>query len=441
MHFEADANCGFAIRIPASFCKPEAVVEVFASRADWRLPGCPLSLDDRSVWTLDALPRAIVGATSGLEQTDLDALKRAADGYALVMDRGDMATPTPTVFPDAVPYAVQAPAVYGRDGNRFLDTSAYPDLTIAKLANATCLPRGLIVTSSGGVVDECFQSLRERTFHHGLDVHGAVASLKTEVAAVRKSTASVLWIDHQHMNHYGHFITDVLSKLWAYPFLEDAAVRVLVSKTDQWWILKILELYGLPTDRIFILEEPTTFASVYVPTRAMQLYDYVSPHFFIPCAKIARDVTIQPDDGLRHHTKWFVSRRRQGRRRLVNEQEVERLFEAHGYRLAFPEDLPIQDQIALFKNATAVAGCSGSAMYSVIYGRSIESLIVLASPDLVIKSEQLLYAANSGSMSLIIGETERSHRDYKPGDVHNPWRVDPAHIEACLSNEFRRLID
>ena len=195
------------------------------------------------------------------------------------------------------------------------------------------------------------------------------------------------------MNHYGHFITDVLSKLWAYPFLEDATVRVLVSKTNQWWILKILELYGLPPSRIFILEEPTTFDSVYVPTRAMQLYDYVSPHFFTPCAEIARNVTIRPD--VRDHTKWFVSRRRQDRRKLVNEQEVERLFEAYGYRLAFPEDLPIQDQIALFKNATAVAGCSGSAMYSVIYGRSIGSLIVLASPDLVIKSEQLLYAANS----------------------------------------------
>ena len=172
LHFEADANCGFAIRIPASFCRPGVVVEVFASREDWRLPGCPLSLEDRPVWTLDTLPRAIVGATGGLAQRDLDALKRAADGYALVANGGRMAIPTPTVFPDSISFKVQAPAVYGQNGHKFLDTSAYPDLTIAKLANATCLPRGLIVTASGGVVDECFQSLKERTFHHELDVHG-----------------------------------------------------------------------------------------------------------------------------------------------------------------------------------------------------------------------------------------------------------------------------
>ena len=428
IHFSSTAACGFAVRLPSSFCKPHASVDVVAVSGNWRLPGAPLTLSDRDVWMISSEMRAIIPTALGLEKRSIARLALCGSGYAVGYDGGQMATPVPMVLPSAVPYSVQAPDAYEADGKIFLESCAYPKMTIAKLEGAVCLPHGLLVTASGCVIDECFQSRKERTFHHELNISDGFCSLKKPVSIVRRSGARVLWIDHQHMNHYGHFITDVLSKLWAYPLLRDQGLKVLVSDTNQWWIFKILEAYGLNVNDLFILKEPTSFESVYVPTRAMQLYEYASPLFFPIGFAIAR-VDVEPVEA---GMKLYVTRRKQSRRRLVNEDAVEDLFRSHGYAIVVPEEVSIDRQIDLFKSATAVAGCSGSALYSVIYGRQIESLIVLASPDLIIKSEQLLFAHSGRPLWLVVGERLPQHQDYVPGEVHNPWHVDLNQVENAL---------
>lgn len=65
--------------------------------------------------------------------------------------------------------------------------------------------------------------------------------------------------------------------------------------------------------------------------------------------------------------KIYVSRANASFRRLMNEDDIQKLFGVYGFEVVFPEKMSFQEQVKMFHEAKYVAGMSGAAMTNLIY--------------------------------------------------------------------------
>jgi capsular polysaccharide biosynthesis protein len=73
----------------------------------------------------------------------------------------------------------------------------------------------------------------------------------------------------------------------------------------------------------------------------------------------------------------YVSRARTGRRRVVNEDELARVLQAHRFEIIHPQELSFADQVRTFNEAEVVIGAFGSALVNVVFSQPGTTLIEL----------------------------------------------------------------
>ena len=65
--------------------------------------------------------------------------------------------------------------------------------------------------------------------------------------------------------------------------------------------------------------------------------------------------------------KLFISRKNTKLSRVINEEEVEELFEKAGYKIICTEDLSYKEQVELFSSASCIVGATGAALTNFVY--------------------------------------------------------------------------
>lgn len=81
-------------------------------------------------------------------------------------------------------------------------------------------------------------------------------------------------------------------------------------------------------------------------------------------------------------------------RGLANEEEVRNVFQNSGWSLIAPEKLSIPDQIALFRDAEAIAGLHGSAFTNLLWSSPGTRVLELVSEDFMAGAFEWLARAN-----------------------------------------------
>jgi hypothetical protein len=170
------------------------------------------------------------------------------------------------------------------------------------------------------------------------------------------------------MNHYGHFITESLSRYWwheaagfdrvaAHPFMHDHG-EVRVRAFHRY----LAGLLGVPLERLTIVRSQAVFEEVVVPE---QLWTY-NVHVNSRMRELYGRVRTR-HEGKRSSGRIFLSRTRSPR--LDNAPVVEEVFAGFGFRVLYPERIPIADQLALYGNCEILAGLGGSAMHNCLFAR------------------------------------------------------------------------
>ena len=170
------------------------------------------------------------------------------------------------------------------------------------------------------------------------------------------------------MNHYGHFITESLSRYWrqeaaafdhfvAYPFIHNNGA-IQIEEFHRY----LAGLLGVPIDRMAVLRSQTVFDEIVVPE---QLWTY-NTHVNVRMREIYGRL------GARHAGQQPVGRlflSRTSSPRLANAREVEDIFASFGFRVIYPERIAIEPQLSLYANCAILAGLSGSAMHNCLFAR------------------------------------------------------------------------
>lgn len=170
------------------------------------------------------------------------------------------------------------------------------------------------------------------------------------------------------MNHYGHFITESLSRYWrqeaaafdnvvAYPFMHNNGA-ILVQNFHR----HLAGLLDVPIDRMTILRGQTVFDEIVVPEQLWTYNTHVNAHMREIYGRISARHAGKASSG-----RIFLSRT--DSLRLGNVPAVEEVFASFGFRILYPERIGIVDQLSLYANCEILAGLSGSAMHNCLFAR------------------------------------------------------------------------
>lgn len=187
----------------------------------------------------------------------------------------------------------------------------------------------------------------------------------------------VLW------SHFGHFLVESTSRLWALPYLNQPIDGILFvpkrparSSDLHGFQREFIDLYA-PGAKLRVVRKPLQVEELVVPGQGFGLGPIVAGTNKFRRAlhsQFARD--IQPDGPERIYLSRSKLPLRTGG--MIGEVVVERRLKRQGYEIFHPQDHSIAVQIARYKAARQIIAADGSAVHLfAMVGRADQKLAVI----------------------------------------------------------------
>jgi len=216
---------------------------------------------------------------------------------------------------------------------------------------------------------------------------------------------------------YWHWLFDSVTRLSLMDRFP-ANTKVITPPLTPWmrWFLERLCLEDriIETEATALRVEHFYFSS---PSSMTGCWNPYSVDFlrrsFLPCGS-------PPSDSL---PKRFYIIREGYTRGIANEREVRDYFKSQGWSLIAPEKLPIPDQIALFRDAEAIAGLHGSAFTNLLWSSPGTRVLELVPDNFMAGVFEWVARLNGLEHGFLVCEA-----DYK-----NNIRVDLSRLERIIT--------
>jgi capsular polysaccharide biosynthesis protein len=301
------------------------------------------------------------------------------------------------------------------------DTLVSPDVTLREYAGATCRP-GQLVTSGRLLLPDTFRH-NQRPRLRNLYLHDQAPRFAVPKDAAEPEDLPGTWfhLDSEHRGHFGHAMTEQLSRLWAWPAAKRAHPELkalLLLNHDREIADFERTLYaaaGIAPEDLVLARGPVRVERLLAATPMFSQPAYVHPDVAAVWQRTG-DALVASATLTEPPRRIFCSRRGD-KRACHNAEELEGLFRDAGFTIVYPEDHSMADQAALFREAEVVAGYAGSAMFSLLY--SPPKRVVLVSSRLYhIRNEHLIASVAGHEIDLVACEPDAPRDPHRPRGAH-----------------------
>lgn len=301
---------------------------------------------------------------------------------------------------------------------------------LASINNALCLKNQAIVYKDKFILPDSFRHYRFIPPHKSLLYDAASNRFNTneKLSKVIWHPGDSVFLSGEISQAFGHFLLEVVSRLWITQFIDTSQFTFIMNPHDTHrWQLDILKALGIRPKQIIYLNHPIRCERLHIPVQAFVLRKYTSTFAYDTWKRIGDfyDVGVGPK-------KIYVSRSKleTKRRQLLNEIEVEKVFSSHGFSIIHPQELSVSKQINLFRNATIIAGPSGSAMYNSVFQKEHTKKLILTPRKFLKISDVLINTSTKGQLNYFFGETVDESIPVQRAN----WLIDIAKLKAFLSD-------
>ncbi len=185
------------------------------------------------------------------------------------------------------------------------------------------------------------------------------------------------------MWQFGHFIVETLPALWAHQGEPLIAHRFGGTGQVHPWQQRLLELAGVDHPPVIVDSTPTRVAHLRVPTRPTVVGASVGPAAVTVWQRLARAAV--PVDPVPHRLvalsrSQLELRGAKRARQVPNVTEVDRLWADLGFEIVHPEQLTIDEQLHLLREARVIIGSDGSALHASAFAQPGTTVIWVAAP-------------------------------------------------------------
>lgn len=164
--------------------------------------------------------------------------------------------------------------------------------------------------------------------------------------------------------HFGHFLLEHLNRGWGIAQINSKNIKyVLVDNQNmgaKQWMIEFLKLAGVPEKDILILNKSMRFNKIYIPYQSLNIVSGWYGNEFKNVFNVMRENS--GSDTV--YDKVYVSRAKlNDYMRVWGEEKVQHIFEKNGFKVIYPETMPLSQQIAIISHAKVLAGCAGTALH------------------------------------------------------------------------------
>ena len=178
-------------------------------------------------------------------------------------------------------------------------------------------------------------------------------------------------------NHYGHFITEGLSRLW--PLLDIKYKNHKVAYISEGSINSFKDffiLFGLNESNLIRVQTPTQFKSIKVPEPSIRLHDYCHELYGKTIKTILKDVPLVNKKNI------FLSKKaNKYNGKSIGENHLEEVFSNSDFEIVSPETMPIEEFLSVMLSAEKVAALSATSAHNAIFMKEGAELICLNRSD------------------------------------------------------------
>jgi len=315
--------------------------------------------------------------------------------------------------------------------------------------------RGRIALVSNTLMYTEFSILPDAFRHHlasnptnvkAINANSDFARIPDHLRPRKSLSGSYYFLDSENSGHYGHIMTDVISRLWGWDIAKaeipdlKAIFRIRypnerIPTLEQ----RIFTAYGIPKDDIVWVDEPVWLESVVgaTPMWHNQARQYVHPDIAGVWSRLAKEITV---GGAERSKRIFISRTTQSRyRQCRNIRDVEEFFASHGFEIVYPEDHDLGEQAAIFAKAEVIAGFGGSGLFNVLFSQSLATLIVLSPETYTARNEHLFSSVIGCKVHYFWSTPDTSHPTdgWSVEAYRSEWEFDFARNGATLARLFK----
>lgn len=298
------------------------------------------------------------------------------------------------------------------------DALEYPSLHLRHYTGKIGLVSNSLVFTENSILPDSFRHHLEST-PRNVRLTGVAPDfgrIRPQYMPKDELKGSYYLLDSENSGHFGHMMTEVISRLWGWDAAkaEDPDVKALfriryTNERDPRLERTIFEAYGIDRADIVWVDRPVWLESAFgaTPQFHNQLPHYVHPGIVETWRRIRDGL---PQTEAPTFDKIFVSRGANlGARRCLNREAVEESFERAGFTVIFPEHFSLPEQAEIFRRARVIAGFGGSAMFNCIFAENLEHMIVLNHESYTARNEQLIAAALDTRLSYIWNRPSLEH--------------------------------
>lgn len=286
-------------------------------------------------------------------------------------------------------------------------TMDHPELHLRHYEGDVVLGGRTLMFSGSTVLPDSFHHhLARRLNHPRLErVDATIARIRPRFQPSRVLDGHFYQLDSTFTGHFGHVMTEVVSRLWGWeaalarhPDLQVIMFRRAHKRFKPEFELRLLRAFGIEEHRVVWVDEPVRVRSVWSATPMWHNADplYVHPDLERTWGRLTDGLLGGPPD-VETVDRIFVSRGSRYRDRSCrNLDEVAERFARHGFRVVYPEQHSLAEQALIFRRAAHVAGLGGSAMCNLMHCRGLKSMVVLNHGAYTARNEHLFTALTGG---------------------------------------------
>lgn len=247
---------------------------------------------------------------------------------------------------------------------------------------------------------------------------------------------------------FGHVMTEVVGRLWGWdrakaerPDLKALFWSDRNNVTGDEPKYRIPRAYGIALDDIVWTRGPAQVGSLIAPSLMWHNRDpfYAHPGLREVWQRLGHGLI---DAGVPTYDRVFIGRTETyARRTCRNDADVQRFFSDRGFTVVYPELLDLSAQAAVFADAKVIAGYGGSGLFSVLFARNLQALIVLNQNSYSHRNEQLFAAVLDVPLHYFWSAADISHPEGGRtfAATESSWAFDFENNGAALNDLLAQL--
>lgn len=177
------------------------------------------------------------------------------------------------------------------------------------------------------------------------------------------------------VNHWGHFLIEAVTRLW-YFMERDASVDkyvFFINEKEEREIKgnyrKFFELLKI-WDKLEVINTPTTYREVIVPELGIFCREAYTPKLLAVFDEVADNVVVDPVWDTPKKIYYSRSQLQKGIPFEFGFDALDNFFEKNGYKVLFPEKVPLDQMIHYIRNSEVVATLSGSLPHNMLFANN-----------------------------------------------------------------------